>query len=86
MKRIIMCLSIAALSISGVYAQDTGLKAYQQKQEQELQQTIRVQKQQYVQEAQTRMQAKKMEVQNDLESRRTELMYRPEGMTALRLK
>lgn len=86
MKRIIMCLSIAAFSISGVYAQDPGLKMYQQKQEQELQQTVRVQKQQYVQEAQTRMQARKMEVQNDLESRRTELMYRPEGMTALRLK
>lgn len=86
MKRFIMCLSIAALSISGVYAQDADIRAYKQQQQQELQQIIRVQKQQYVQEAEKRMQARKRDVQTELEARRSQLMHRPDGMSAYKGK
>ena len=77
-----MCLSIAFISITAVNAQDEAqdLKAYQQKQEQELQQSIRTQTQRYSQEAATRMQAMKLQFQNDLEARRSQLMRRPDNM------
>lgn len=93
MKRLIMCLSIAALSVTGVYAQDRAqekqqqeqdLNAYKQKQENELQEAIRTQTARYKMEAEKTMQNKKREVQNDLESRRTQLMHRPDGMVPFR--
>ena len=80
MKRIFIGLFIAALSITGVYAQDADLRAHQQKQEQELQAAIRTQTQQYVQEAEKRMQTRKSEVKSDLEARRSQLTRRPDGM------
>ncbi len=90
MKRLLICLSIAAISVTGVYAQDgpktiqqqeQELKDYKQKLEKDLQTSIRTQKQQYTTEAAQRMQTRKQEVQNDLDARRSQLMYRPEGMT-----
>lgn len=93
MKRLIMCLSIAALSVTGIYAQDKGqnkqqqdqdLRAYQQKQEKELQDAIRSQKEHYIMEATKTMDTKKTEAKNDLESRRSQLMHRPEGMVPYR--
>ncbi len=87
MKRIIICLSIAGLSVMGLHAQDRSqiqqtpeYKAYMQKQEQDLQSAIRTQTQQYTSEAAKRMETRKREVQNDLEARRARLTNRPTGM------
>lgn len=97
MKRIFILLSIAILSVTGLYAQEKGdmqakqlqeqdMRAYMQKKDQELQAAIRTQTQYNVSEAVKRMDAQKREVQSDLESRRSRLMHRPEGMADLRLK
>lgn len=102
MKRIFIYLSIATLSVAGLYAQDDtnfqkiyqqakeqqakDLKVYEQQQEQALQTAIISQRKYYIAEAEKTMLAKKREVQNDLESRRAQLMHRSEGMAPLRLR
>lgn len=83
MKRIIMCLSIAVLSFTAMNAQETTLKEYEQRQAQELKETIRTQTMQNEQEAAKRMQTKKREIQNEIDARRSELMQRPDGMLRL---
>lgn len=91
MKRIFICLSIAAFSFMGVSAQENykrisseenqrNLRVYQQQQEQELKTTIREQTEQYIRDAARRMEAEKIEVQSKLEARRAELTHRPVGM------
>ena len=86
MKQLFIYLSIAFLSIAGLSAQENqqlDMRAYKQQQEQMLQEAIRVQTQQYTSEAAKRMQARKSDVQNDLQARRANLMYRPDGMVKL---
>lgn len=93
MKRIIICLSIVTFSYIGVSAQEDfnlnrinseenqrNLSVYKQQQEQELKTTIREQTEQYIKDAAKRMEAEKIEVQNQLEARRAELTNRPAGM------
>ena len=93
MKRIILCLSIAALSVTGVYAQDKGaqstqnekdLKVYKQEQEQLMQKAIQSQEQHYIMEATKTRDSKIREAQQDLESRRAQLLHRPEKMAPYR--
>lgn len=91
MKRIFICLSIAAFSFIGVSAQENykrisseenqrNLRIYQQQQEQELKATIREQTEQYIKDAARRMEAQKLEIQNEREARRARLTHRPAGM------
>ncbi len=93
MKRIFICLSIASLSVMGLYAQENeglkqqqDLKAYQQEKATQLQLAIRTQTQLYISEATNRMDARKREVQNEVDARREQLMYRPSGMASLNVK
>lgn len=93
MKRILIFLFIATFSVTGLFAQDKeetqarkqaqDLKVYQQQQEQEFQTAIREQTQLHIREAAQRMETRKNEVQQDLETRREQLMNRPAGMTPL---
>lgn len=93
MKRIFICLSIAAFSFMGVSAQENykrisseenqrNLRIYQQQQEQELKATIREQTEQYIKDAARRMEAQKLEIQNEREARRARLTHRPAGMVS----
>lgn len=93
MKRIFICLSIATLSVMGVYAQENDglkqqqdLKAYQQEQAQLLEAAIRSQTQLHITEAAKRMDVRKREVQNEVDARREQLEYRPAGMAPLHVK